>query len=998
MTEGPEGAVRSWIETFQAQTRWDLLPLWSVQSPGGDSRLALDDPWGACHRPDWHRRGLLSWPRGGRWLSLRLDLVCPEPWQAIQQADRRARLALCWWADAAELWAGGVLVHQGDLFDSACRWELPSSWWDGEPLPLELRLRSPLHDDGALIHSRVDQEPTGLGDPAGVLAADALALGASRLAPEALAALQPQLEAGGVSSVLRQFAQARPPGGFHLLGHAHLDLAWLWPVADTWQAAIRTFESALGLMDRDPSLHFAHSTPALYAWIEQHRPALFARLQAAMEQGRFEPINGPWVESDCVLVGVPSLLRQFEEGQAYSRSRFPQWSHELCWLPDSFGFAAGLPAVAQLSGVRWFCTHKLAWNSTNAFPHRLFRWRSADGSELLALATAPIGTGGDPQGMETYRQQWQAATGVDQALWLPGVGDHGGGPTAEMLEQLALWQHQPVACPQQHGTLRSYLEGLEPLASGLPVWRDELYLELHQGCATTRPDQKRHNRTLERLLRELDWTSALLHLGGAGQPGADWRPLLFQQFHDILPGTSIPEVFEQAEPQWRQARRQASSQRDRLLQDRLPARGGDQPWWLVQLQPQPAELVTLRLPAGSWCIQGAQDQLPSQARTTGGTWVQLPLPAGLQAIPLERADRLAQTTADITHPVALEATGETWRLGNGLVQVEIGADGIQQLWGGDGVPQLSGPIQWRRWRDQGEFWDAWDIAADYRDHPLPLLWQGAPELVEQGPLCCRFVARGRCGQSPLRLDIQLRAASPYVELTLTVDWRQRHELLRLELPLAQVAERYAADTSAGVLERPAHALTPREQARWEVTAISWVASQSKAGAGGLAVLLDGPQGVSVTSDQLGVSLLRAPTWPDPSGDNGIQRLRLALYPSRHGWSSAEVPRLAGRFREPLWIRPAPRRAQEVSGQDEIAGSIDLLEGVDWANAQVRVLSCRPGSRPGRLALRLQNLSPQRQRWTLVSNWRWRRGDSEPWTRGGLVLKPWQLLALELERD
>ena len=991
MSEGPEGAVRSWIETFQAQTRWDLLPLWSVQAPDGDSVLALDDPWGACHRPDWHQRGLLSWPRGGRWISLRLQLVCPESWQVAQRGDRRARLALCWWADAVELWADGALVHQGDLFDSACRWALPSPWWEGQPLQLELRLRSPLHDDGALIHSRLEQEPTDLSDPTGVLAAQALSLGASRFSGDALASLQPELEKGALPNLLARMAQARPPGGFHLLGHAHLDLAWLWPVADTWQAAIRTFDSALTLMERFPELHFAHSTPALYAWMEQHRPALFARLQVAAAEGRFEPVNGPWVETDCVLVGVPSLLRQFEEGQAYSRSRFPQWTHELCWLPDSFGFAAGLPAIAQLSGVRWFCTHKLAWNSSNPFPHRLFRWRSADGSELLALATAPIGTGGDPQGMETYRQQWQAATGVDQALWLPGVGDHGGGPTAEMLEQLALWQQQPGACPQQHGTLRSYLEGLEALASRLPVWRDELYLELHRGCATTRPDQKRHNRTLERLLRELDWVQALLHLRGSEQPGADWRTLLFQQFHDILPGTSIPEVFEQAEPQWRQARRLAARQRDHGLQALLPARGGAEPWWLVQLQPQPAERVTLRLPAGAWCIEGAPEQLPSQGRPAGGTWVQLPLDSAVQAVPLERADGLPQAAAAITDPVVCEASTGHWCLDNGLVRVEIGADGVQQLWGADGVPKLSGPLQWRRWSDQGEFWDAWDIAADYRAQPLPLTWQGAPELVEQGPLCCRFVMRGRCGQSALRLDIQLRAASPYLELALTVDWRQRHELLRLELPLKQVAQRYAADTSAGVLERPAQALTVREQARWEVTAISWLASQAKAGAGGLAVLLDGPQGVSATPDQLGVSLLRAPTWPDPSADNGHQRLRLALVPCAAGWASAGVPRLAQRFREPLWIRPA----QKAARQAEVSAPIDLLEGLEQVNPQIRVLSCRPGSSPGQLSLRLQNLSPQRQSWTLDSPRRWRLGNAETWQSGALVLKPWQVVALEL---
>ena len=597
MPEGPDSAVRSWIETFQGQSRLDLQARWCLDLPAGPGVPALQDPWGARHRPDWHARGLLIWPRGGRWQRLVHTLRCPPPWQALQQGDRRARLVLRWWADAVELWVDGVRVHQGDLFDTACRWPLPDAWWQGHPLQLQLRLRSPLHDDGALITSAVEQEPLDPADPAGVLLPQQLALAAQRLDADGVVQLRERLAeldpsdrqaAAALQPWLEQQQARRPLGPVHVLGHAHLDLAWLWPVADTWQAALRTFTSVLTLMERHPELHFAHSTPALYAWIEQHRPALFARLRAAMQAGRFEPINGPWVESDCVLIGTASLLQQFALGQAYSRSRFPEWSHNLCWLPDSFGFSAGLPAVAAATGVGWFCTHKLAWNASNPFPHRLFRWRSRCGAEVLALATAPIGTDADPLAIDRYCRSWQAASGVEQALWLPGVGDHGGGPTAEMLEQLELWRQQPLATPQRHGTLRQYLAELEPLGPQLPVWRDELYLELHRGCATSRPDQKRHNRSLERLLREADLAQALLRLlrpEAGAQPAVDWRPLLFQQFHDILPGTAIPEVFEQAEPQWRSARRQAATARDRALERLLPGHHG---WWLVQLQLQEA--------------------------------------------------------------------------------------------------------------------------------------------------------------------------------------------------------------------------------------------------------------------------------------------------------------------------------------------------------------------------------------------------------------------------
>jgi alpha-mannosidase len=821
-----------------------------------------------------------------------------------------------------------------------------------------------LHDDGALIHSRLELEPLDPADPAGLLAGTRQQLMALRQ------------EAGQ--------PPGPPPGaGFHVLGHAHLDLAWLWPVADTWRAAERTFASALDLMERFPQLHFGHSTPALYAWLGQHRPALLARIQAAVAAGRFEPINGPWVESDCVLISTASLLRQFVEGQAFSRAAFPQLRHELAWLPDSFGFAAGLPTVAAATGVRWFCTHKLAWNATNPFPHRLFRWRGRDGAELLALMTAPIGTDGDPLAMETYRLAWQRATGVPQALWLPGVGDHGGGPTAEMLEQLELWAQQQVAAPQRHGSLRSYLEQLEPLAPQLPVWRDELYLELHRGCATSRPDQKRHNRSLERLLREAEIAAVLAASRGLSCPAPDWRPLLFQQFHDILPGTSIPEVFEQAEPQWRGARRQAARQRDRALQAWLKPAGVDplpaaRSWVAMQLEPLPPHPRVVRVPAGTW--QSGGQLLPTQFASAGGVWLQLPGLAGVAALPLEHCQQDAGPAAPLapSQPVLVEGH----RCSNGLLSLALGPAGLEQLWDGAGQPLLAAPLHWGRFRDRGEFWDAWDLAADYRQHPLPWRWHGPPTWLEQGPLCASFLWRGHCGESPVRLEGRLLAGTPWLELIVSIHWRQRHELLRLELPLAARAPRWAADTSGGVVERPTAPRTAREQSRWEVPVISWLASAGAAAE--LAVLLDGPQGVSAAPERLGVSLLRAPTWPDPGADNGWQRLRLGLLPCAPGWCAALVPAQAQAFRQPLWLRPSPNGKAAVPPR----------QGLPPLPPGLQLIGLGPLAETGAARLTVQNLTPARQRLQLGDSWRLEaRLDgqgAEAQGAGSDVLGPWQL--------
>jgi alpha-mannosidase len=550
-----------------------------------------------------------------------------------------------------------------------------------------------------------------------------------------------------------------------------------------------------------------------------------------------------------------------------------------------------------------------------------------------------------------------------------------------MLEQLQLWQGQAEAAPQVHGSLRDYLARLEPHQASLPVWRDELYLELHRGCATSRPDQKRHNRTLERLLREADLASVLAGRS-AQQPGCfaeqsggaiDWRVLLFQQFHDILPGTSIPEVFEQAEPQWRLARRRVSRHRDGALHRWLgsqPAQGHASPWWVCQLQPLAAFRQVLRLPAGLWTWNG--QRLPAQLASAGGGWVQLPPLAGVAALPLVRHQPMAGMAAleglepvAIDHPVRLERLAgpdgamERWRLGNGLVALELGPEGVEQLWDANGVSQLAAPLAWQRYRDAGEFWDAWDLTSDYAEHPLDWCWDGETQWAEQGPLCASFVRRGRCGSSAVRLEGRLQAASPWLELVLSVDWRARHELLRLEIPLQQPAQRWAADTTGGVIERPAQAITPRELARWEVPAISWIASVPLSG--GLAVLLDGPQGASATPERLGISLLRAPTWPDPGADNGWQRLRLALLPCATGWQRAQVPQQTVRFREPLWLRPAQPSSAPQDWGEAVTALPPLGDGL-------LLLAFRPGSTQGDGLIAVQNSSPLRRQLNFGDGW------------------------------
>jgi alpha-mannosidase len=336
------------------------------------------------------------------------------------------------------------------------------------------------------------------------------------------------------------------------------------------------------------------------------------------------------------------------------------------------------------------------------------------------------------------------------------------------------------------------------------------------------------------------------------------------------------------------------------------------------------------------------------------------------------------------------------RAGNGLITLQLGAAGVEQVWDRQGMPQLADALAWRRYGDRGEFWDAWDLAADYGAHPLPWCWQGEPRWCELGPLCAHFVWHGRCGGSSVRLDGRILAGSPWLELVFSVNWCQRHELLRLEVPLRQRADRWAADTSGGVLERPAEPCNPREQARWEVAAVSWLASCAPAG--GLALLLDGPQGVSARPDQLGVSLLRAPTWPDPGADNGRVRQRLALLPCAGSWRAAAVPDQAQSFREPLWLRPlsaAPRSAAHPPAEHPFADPGAARTALPPLPEGVQLLGLRRLDGVAAV-IGLANLSPCRQRFGLGDRW-WiesrLNGLDQPiacWDGSDLVLRPWEL--------
>ncbi|MEO6863266.1 MAG: alpha-mannosidase, partial [Microcoleus sp.] len=394
-------------------------------------------------------------------------------------------------------------------------------------------------------------------------------------------------------------------GKIYLVGHAHLDLAWLWPVPETWEAAERTFESVLKLQSEFPDLIFCHSTPALYAWMEEHRPDLFAAIQKQVAAGCWEIVGGMWVEPDLNLISAESMVRQVFYGQLYAQEKFGELMR-VAWLPDTFGFGWQLPQILRDGGVDYFVTQKLRWNDSTEFPHGAFWWEGLDGTKIFSMMSGAIGESVESVKMASHAFDWQLKTGLQDALWLPGVGDHGGGPTRDMLEVAKRWKLSPFFPRLEFAKAVDYLSWIEsqflpevaatltendvpesdnqedlqvgetvgnlralefsnlskisdanPSISqlknppALPIWKDELYLEFHRGCYTTRADQKRQNRRCEELLYQAELLSSIATIcTGAVYPKVElesaWKQVLFNQFHDILPGSAIAQVYTDA--------------------------------------------------------------------------------------------------------------------------------------------------------------------------------------------------------------------------------------------------------------------------------------------------------------------------------------------------------------------------------------------------------------------------------------------------------------------
>ncbi|AUN41236.1 alpha-mannosidase [Tsukamurella tyrosinosolvens] len=698
-------------------------------------------------------------------------------------------------------------------------------------------------------------------------------------AAEGRAALAPALASPAYGSAHRITA----------VGHAHIDSAWLWPVRETARKCARTFANVVDLMDRDPSFRFACSSAQQFAWVRDRYPELFGRIKDHVAAGRFVPVGGMWVEADTNMPGGEAMARQFVMGKRFFLHEFGIDTPEA-WLPDSFGYSAAMPQIVAAAGSRYFLTQKLSWNQTNRMPHSTFLWEGIDGTALFTHFPPVDKYNSDLSGADLARAQknYREQGAGTRSLVPFGWGDGGGGPTREMLAAAARTASLEGSPTVEIASPADFFDAAAAELPHPPRWVGELYLEFHRGTYTSQANTKQGNRRSEHLLREAElWAATAAVRTGFAYPAEEleeiWHLVLLQQFHDILPGSSIAWVHKDAERNYAAVARRL----ERIIAAALEALAGSD-----SRTQQVADAGERRLVFNA--APHARDGVPA----------------------------LGAAVVDAPGSVQPAPDGSGFRLDNGVVSALIDARGllvslVDAATGREAMAAPGNLLQLHR--DIPNHWEAWDIDSFYRRDVTDLV--DVESVAVDGDA---VVVRRAFGDSVIVQRISLRAGSPALDIVSDIDWHERQKLLKLAFPLDVSADRSAAETQFGHVFRPTHANTSWDAAKFEICAHRWVhvgepdygvavANDSTYGHDITRLTADSggaspgtaPSGTSGTVVRL--SLLRAPRYPDPEADQGPHRLAVSVRPGATIGDAVEEG-----YRRNLAPRTVPGRVAAVA--------------------------------------------------------------------------------------
>ncbi|HTZ95560.1 MAG TPA: alpha-mannosidase [Terriglobales bacterium] len=780
------------------------------------------------------------------------------------------------------------------------------------------------------------------------------------------------------------------------IGNSHIDMAWLWPWTETVEVVRNTFQSVLDLMREYPDLKFTMSSARTYEWMQEKYPDLFRQIQERVKEGRWEVIGGMWVEPDLNMPAGESLVRQILVGKRYFQKNFGV-DINIGWNPDSFGYNWQLPQIYKKSGIDYFVTSKLLWATDyTKFPYRLFWWEAPDGSRLLTYFPHEYANQFEAEqitkDLAFYAPSIYGPTLTDhpEMLYLYGIGDHGGGPTRTMLDTADRLRAPDTVFPSiDFSTAKDFFADLETKLPDLkvPTWNDELYFEYHRGVYTTQAETKRRIRRAEGLTLDAEKYASLASLFQLPYPQDDlhlaWKNLLFDHFHDVMPGSGIAVNYLDAKRNLEDVGRtdQAIIQHSlRELAVHVNTLGKGTPvlvfnslaWPRTEVietevqMPGPAKQVEVVDSAG----KPIESQLLSMEAGTNRARILIlaSTPALGYATYFVRATKLAPA-----NHVAVHASGNT--LENDFVRLtadpqtgcmtslfdkQSRTESLARAETDSGGPKNStcGNLL-QTFYDKPKRWDAWNIDADFEKQHWDLDHADEVKLIENGPLRAVLRVKNHFQNSTFVQDITMYAGVSRVDVNTHVEWHEKHILLKVAFPLSAHSDKATFSIPYGSIERPTTRNTPAEQAKFEVPAQSW-ADLSDA-THGFSLLNDCKYGYDAKGNVLRLSLLRSPEWPDPHADEGHHEFTYSLYPHGGTWRDAFTVRQAYELNDKLAAMqtethagplPAEYSFVQVEANNVVLTAVKkaedenalILRFYEWAGKEADVkLSLPPGA-------------------------------------------------------
>lgn len=694
-----------------------------------------------------------------------------------------------------------------------------------------------------------------------------------------------------LSPALQKGPGDRSRGYIGVTGHSHMDTAWLWPVEETIRKCARTYSEVLRLMEIYPDYTFIQSSALHLDWMRQYYPDIFEGIRKRVAEGRYEPNGGVWVECDCNITGGESMVRQFLYGQRFTQ-KYLGYRSDSFWLPDTFGYSAAIPQIMKGVGVSYFYTTKMSWADLNHFPADTFLWRGIDGSDVITHLNRTHFIP-DVLTLNDVIHSNSDKYSCDMRLGAYGYGDGGGGPTPAMLEFLNRAKGLDGMPVIEDTTISAFMHKLEERRESLPVYDSELYLELHRGTLTQMHEVKRNNRKAEIALHDMELFNVLAARPIHPQRDAYYHTLLKNQFHDILPGTCIPRVYEIAIPEMH-----------RLIEDAKEATLG----FAAEMQEEGErdsgyltlcntlshsrhDLATL---PGTLYPEGtvAQHYTDSDGQEKTVFPISIPAMSSLLLPLLPAEEGQMRPTDPAPFSLSREATGEEV-LTTPYYSVTFDRDGylsaLTDLATGRQLRNPKGAALGTFWfgEDVPNAWDNWDIDDDIFQKLKPITSPVERTVVSVGAVEYRIRTRYRIGRhSEALVDTVFYAANPRIDYEVRLDWQEQHALLKVGFDVNIRSGFVRNEIQFGHVCRPTTRNNSYEAAKFEVCNHKW-SDLSETGYG-VAILNDGKYGISAEGSDLRLTLQKSGCRPDPFSDRGIHHMSYSLLPHRKPFCAEAV--------------------------------------------------------------------------------------------------------------